>query len=339
MSDTTPVLRGASMFRSAICATFICVVLSACSKSAPAPLSSGSSDSGVAREFGNAEAGVSAALDAGVSRAGVDAGIPDASGFTATEIGGYKLGDPVQSGALDAGIENQNVAAGCAVMVGVVRDFTGSDMDGGHPDFEAFDGKKPTTGLVANELGSGRKPVYASPCEAMPDRMLCPYGQMTTSRADFDQWYRTTPGINRAYLVYLMFSANAGVYTFESKKFFPLDPVGAGNTKKTRHDFGFTTELHATFSYRGGEHFSFTGDDDLWVFVNGKLAIDLGGLHPPATGTLDLDAQAARLGLVKGESYPLDLFNAERHTASSNFRVDTTLGFTDCGEVTPDGPE
>jgi fibro-slime domain-containing protein len=79
-----------------------------------------------------------------------------------------------------------------------------------------------------------------------------------------------------------------------------------------------------------------TGDDDLWVFVNGRLAIDLGGLHPPASSTLDLDAAASALGIVAGQQYSLDLFHAERHTEASNFRVDTTLAFTSCGAVAPD---
>jgi len=318
-------------------ATFTaCMALFACSDGAHDDTRSGTNGSGGKVDFGNADSGISESfLDAGGARAGTTAPVPLSSDFTATEIGGYKLGESVRAGA-DAGVKNQDVAAGCAVIAGIVRDFTGADVDGGHPDFEAFKGKKPTIGLVENDLGRDRKPVYASHCEAMPDRTLCPFGQMTTSRENFDQWYRSTAGVNQSYFVYLMFSANGGVYTFESKSFFPLDPVGAGNTKKTRHDFGFTTELHVRFVYRGGEHFTFTGDDDLWVFVNSKLAIDLGGLHPPASGTLDLDADADRLGISIGQSYPLDLFNAERHSASSNFRVDTTLGFTDCGEITPD---
>jgi fibro-slime domain-containing protein len=102
------------------------------------------------------------------------------------------------------------------------------------------------------------------------------------------------------------------------------------------HDFGFTTELHTTFRYDGREKFSFAGDDDLWVFINGRLAIDLGGLHAAMGVTIDLDASAASLDLSPGHVYPLDLFHAERHTIGSHFRVDTTLAFVDCGAVPPD---
>ncbi len=88
-----------------------------------------------------------------------------------------------------------------------------------------------------------------------------------------------------------------------------------------RHIHHFTTEIHTNFQYNGGETFTFTGDDDVWVFINKKLAIDIGGVHGNTPGMVALDA----LGLTPGLTYPLDVFHAERHTVQSNFRIDTTI--------------
>ena len=266
--------------------------------------------------------------DGGSAGAG---GLP--AGFTPTDVGGYKLG-----GQLPAGTTPDTVPMpgpqGCTMLVGVVRDFKGVNEQGGHPDFEAFTGRTPTLGLVAANLGVDRKPVYLPTCEA--GALLgaaCPYGAQTTTKANFDQWYRFTDGVNKPFLIYFMFQTVAGVSTFRSDQFFPLDNAGWGNTGT--HNWGFTTELHTQFKYVGGETFTFTGDDDLWVFVNSKLALDLGGLHNQASGTISLDQSAAVLGISKGNTYPIDLFQAERHSTQSHFRVDINFPLLTCGNVTP----
>ncbi|MBK8266358.1 MAG: fibro-slime domain-containing protein [Nannocystis sp.] len=82
-----------------------------------------------------------------------------------------------------------------------------------------------------------------------------------------------------------------------------------------------TTEIHSFFQYSGGETFTFQGDDDVWVFINKKLVIDLGGVHGVSTQSVNLDS----LGLEPGNVYPIEVFHAERHTVQSNFRIDTTI--------------
>ncbi len=268
--------------------------------------------------------------------------LPDPASFTTAQEGGFKLGPALTAGGnVDTGLNGPSGdTAGCGMIVGVVRDFKGAN-EGGHPDFEAYSGTAATTGLVANTLGADGKPVYASQCEkGVKKGGACPYGPQTTTKADFDQWYRVTDGVNLPFLIYFLFAPTGNTVTFDSQAFFPLDGAGfglSGNGEDGKmHNFGFTTELHTKVKYSGGEKFTFRGDDDLWVFLNGKLALDLGGLHPAVEGTIDLDQMAGMLGITAGNDYPLELFHAERHTNASHFRVQTTLTFVDCGSIPAD---
>ena len=82
-------------------------------------------------------------------------------------------------------------------------------------------------------------------------------------------------------------------------------------------------ELHLDFNYRAadGQFFRFVGDDDVWVYINDQLVIDLGGVHGATEQYVDVD----RLGLEHNEVYTLDFFFAERHRTQSNFRVETNI--------------
>jgi fibro-slime domain-containing protein len=273
----------------------------------------------------------------GGAGAGMGATFPPGVEIVQADKGAYALGDEIGAdGGGETGIDDGD---GCNILVGVVRDFQAAGEPGGHPDFQSYGGSEETTGLVGEQLGADDKPAYTAQCEASL-MGNCPHGQQTTSEERFSEWYRFAEGTNRPYLIYFQFEANGGVSTFESTRFFPLDNAGWGNSGEDQdnvsRNFHFTTELHTKFEYKGGETFRFSGDDDLWVFINGRLAIDLGGLHPSVTAEIDLDQSADALGIEKGQIYSLALFHAERHTSASNFRVDTNLAFVDCGEVLPD---
>eukprot|EP00924_Labyrinthula_sp_SR-Ha-C_P007620 augustus_masked-scaffold_42-processed-gene-1.8-mRNA-1 protein AED:1.00 eAED:1.00 QI:0/-1/0/0/-1/1/1/0/908 len=100
--------------------------------------------------------------------------------------------------------------------------------------------------------------------------------------------------------------------------------------------FWFTSELHTTFQFNATAAmvFTFSGDDDFWAYINGKLAIDLGGVHAEEELVIDLNEGtfADQLDLEDGQIYTLDIFHAERQTVQSNFRLTTNL-FPACNVV------
>jgi len=196
------------------------------------------------------------------------------------------------------------------VLKATIRDFRVS-----HPDFQTFSGDAAYKGIVESTLGPDNKPVYAHPGPT----------PQTTGPAEFAQWYNDVPNVNMAFEIEIpLTEVSPGQFTYENNSFFPIDDQGWGN-EGNAHNFHFTTEIHTEFTYQGGEVFTFTGDDDLWLFINGKLAIDLGGLHPQLSDSVDLDANAGYLGIQLGGTYAMDIFHAERRTSQSNFRIDTSI--------------
>jgi len=83
----------------------------------------------------------------------------------------------------------------------------------------------------------------------------------------------------------------------------------------------FCFESHTSFVYDPEQTFVFRGDDDIWVYINNKLVIDLGGTHLAAPGKVRLDT----LGLIDGKEYPIDIFFCDRRSTMSNVRINTNM--------------
>jgi fibro-slime domain-containing protein len=183
-----------------------------------------------------------------------------------------------------------------------------------HEDFDNSGGGS-VTGAVQATLGVDGKPVFNNPSAP---------GVFSTA-ANFNQWYRDAAGINQTIAGSLTLnetSAGSGVYTYTNGSYFPINGQGWGN-QGLGANYHFTMELHTTFTYQVGQYFNFTGDDDVWVFINDRLVIDLGGIHGAASQGVNLDT----LGLTAGQTYDFDFFFAERHTTQSSLTITTAIAF------------
>jgi fibro-slime domain-containing protein len=212
--------------------------------------------------------------------------------------------------------------------------------DGSCPEFERPSRTTLSLGMVDSTLDVNKKPIPGPSQYFSADiaKWFQPWvaGDFTipTYNSSGVSTERTTVDYDTAFkniridtfLVFTYVPGSEGSYEFINSTFFPLDGKGYGNENNDSgsnvHNYSFAMELHWTFTKTDNMTFSFTGDDDVWAFLDNKLAMDLGGIHAALSGTVTVDDIP---GLVNGQKYSFDLFYCERHVIRSNIRITSNI--------------
>lgn len=185
----------------------------------------------------------------------------------------------------------------------------------------------------------------------------------TTTVTDANGVSHTVPIYGMAVNAYdsIILTENNGVYSFDAangkshydtnsrsiyeddsvtaKQFYPIDGLGydaiLGDTTDKANDSGSNRPEHpngnyalrgeAQFIYRDDLYFEFSGDDDVYMYINGVLALDLGGAHGICTKRVNLKDVAKQCHLTEGEVATFTFFYMERNSDASNFKIETNM--------------
>ncbi|MFC1585676.1 chitobiase/beta-hexosaminidase C-terminal domain-containing protein [Fibrobacterota bacterium] len=202
--------------------------------------------------------------------------------------------------------------------------------DGSNPAFmQTYCSQGKESGLLDSNLNQERKPLFNQ-------QYAGSYDLRCIERVT--EWYTPWPGgsdtsyLNMVFPDSLPFQLNAsGLYEYTNSSFTPLDGMGFGNEGVGGgvRNFAFSMEIHSQFIYEGGEIFNFSGGQEVWVFIGGKLALDI-EVSGQKVKSFSLDD----LNLTIGQVYNFDFFFADRHNSNPKITITTSIGIFDPPQLT-----
>lgn len=110
-----------------------------------------------------------------------------------------------------------------------------------------------------------------------------------------------------------------------------VDIIGDSTDYYKNINYNMSLEGHAQFIYyQDAElYFTFEGDDDVYLFINDKLVLDLGGGHSNSKVRVNINDVADMCGLKDGQPYDFDFYYMERHGTAANFGIETNIRIVD----------
>lgn len=136
-----------------------------------------------------------------------------------------------------------------------------------------------------------------------------------SSASSFAQWFTDVPGQNLSARQIIQMSRDPqGNYVYSTSNFDPINGALYGNqSASANRGFTFSIDAEMNYSKCAGQFLEFSGDADAWVFVNGKLALDMGGAHGTQSQVVDMD----RLDLPDGQPARIQMFFAPRSSTAA----------------------